>query len=84
MTSRTRAEWAAEAAALEQAGGLWDAPHVAALFPVSLRSVYSLPGLPRVRVLVTGTKRPKIGYPPAEVRAYFAARQSHSLLKKAS
>lgn len=63
---------------IDMADGLWDADDVARFLRVSRRSVYSLPGLPRVKLAITGD-RALVRYVPAEVRAWAAARLTHSL-----
>lgn len=58
---------------------LWTVEDVAAYLRVSVRTVYSLPGLPRITLQGRGARR-MVRYAPAEVRAYAAQRLTHSVL----
>jgi hypothetical protein len=60
--------------------GLWTVADVAAYLKISPRSVYELPGLPRVRVVITG-RRALARYVPAEVRAWTLARLSRTIVQ---
>jgi predicted DNA-binding transcriptional regulator AlpA len=64
------------------AEGLWNVDDVAAFLRVSRRSVYDLPGLPKVRLAITG-RRALVRFLPAEVRAWAAARLTHTLQRSA-
>lgn len=64
------------------AEGLWNVADVAGFLKVSQRSVYDLPGLPKVRLRITGN-RSLVRYVPAEVRAWARERLSHTLTTKA-
>lgn len=64
------------------AEGLWNADDVAAFLKVSRRSVYDLPGLPKVRLRITGS-RSLVRFVPAEVRTWARERLSHTLTAKA-
>lgn len=60
-------------------GGLMTPKQAAAFLGVSLRAFYYLSGVPRVRLPGRG-ERPVYRYDPAELRAYWRARLTHTLL----
>jgi hypothetical protein len=68
---KTRAELLQEAVLLEQAGGEWEAAHVAALWGVCVNTVYRS-ACPRVEKdgdrVIKG--KPRIRFVPAQVRAF--------------
>jgi hypothetical protein len=60
--------------------GLWDVADVARFLKISARSVYDLPGMPCVRLRITGARHLR-RFVPAEVRAWARARLSHSMTR---
>lgn len=69
--------------AIDLSEGLWDVDDVAAFLKCSRRSVYALPGLPFVKLRITGRRWLK-RYAPSQVRAWARARLTHAITPAAA